>query len=248
MLGQVSNPMCLFKVLNKLKSNNFAPANSNFRINFLIIFPLSLFMHPQKNWNINLGHNLNGHHLLEFSTSIDNQTSLSLSRLKIRVATLWVMVGASPKAVMASGATYSDDIVQLHHLNHKQGRNHPTNVNTLLLKKSHNQSRRKRKKRKRKDETESDSNLYYFENHSYNHITNDNNNGNHIIKSNRNEKRRRKVKSINLVDSNKLNLTRTTTARTHKNLTLWIFRIKKPMDRDGATNNVDDTVWRIDFQ
>lgn len=179
--------------------------------------------------NINfLGHKLNGHHLLEFSTSIDNQTSLSLSKLKIRLATLWLMVGSYPNAMANSPAHSTNDIVQLSHK--ESSSKHSASVNTLLLKKSNNQSRRKRKKRKRKNGIESDSNLYYFENHSYNHITN-NNNGNHIIKSNNNVNRgRRRVKPVDSITFN--NASKTRTENNHlKNLTLWIFRIKKPIDK-----------------
>lgn len=197
-----------------------------------------------------VGHKLNGHHLLEFSTSIDNQTSLSLSKLKIRVATLWVMFGASSDTNI-NDRTFSNEVVQLHHLSSKKLHQHsPANVNTILLKKLHNQSRRKRKKRKRKEDDEISSNLYYFKNHSYNHITTDNNNGDHIIKSNSNEeRRRRKVKSIDIIGSNKLSRSRTKRKENHheKNITLWIFRIKKPVDRLNGTINIDDNVKRSSF-
>lgn len=148
------------------------------------------------------------------------------------------MVGSTPKAMANSPAHSTNDIVQLSHK--ESGSKHSASVNTLLLKKSNNQSRRKRKKRKRKNGIESDSNSYYFENHSYNHITNDN--SNHIIKSNSNvNRRRRRVKSA---DSNKFNnasKTRTENNQ-HKNLTLWIFRIKKPIDKFNDGHNIDDKV------
>lgn len=154
------------------------------------------------------------------------------------------MVGSSPNAMANSPAHSTNDIVQLSHK--ESSSKHSASVNTLLLKKSNNQSRRKRKKRKRKNGIESDSNLYYFKN--YNHITNDNNNnGNHIIKSNSNEnRRRRRVKSV---DSNKFNnasKTRTENNQ-HKNLTLWIFRIKKPIDKLNDGHNVNDKVRAFSF-
>lgn len=156
------------------------------------------------------------------------------------------MLEAPPK-VMVPDRTISNDIVQLHQLSHKKVHNHPVDVNTLLLKKLHNQSRRKRKKRKRKEGNEIINNLYYFKNHSYNHITTDNNNGDHIIKSNSNEeRRRRKVKSIELVDSNKRNHSRSMRRDDshEKNLTLWIFRIKKQIDSINGKFNIDDDVRR----
>lgn len=173
---------------------------------------------------------------------------MSLSKLKIRVATLWVMLGAAPSDTSINDRTVSNEVVQLHHLsNEKLHQQSPHNVNTILLKKLHNQSRRKRKKRKRKEGSESSSNLYYFKNHSYNHIT-DNNNGDHIIKNNSNEaRRRRKVKSIDLIGSNKLSRSRIKRKENHheKNITLWIFRIKKPIDRLNGTINIDDDVRLI---
>lgn len=160
------------------------------------------------------------------------------------------MIGDSSPDTAKSDRTYSNEVVQLHHLSNKKLHQHsPDNVNTILLKKLHNQSRRKRKKRKRKEGSDSSSNLYYFKNHSYNHITTDNNNGDHIIKSNSNEaRRRRKVKSIDLIGSNKLNRSRTKRKENNleKNITLWIFRIKKPMDRLNLTINIDDDVRRAD--
>lgn len=195
-------------------------------------------------WNDYSGHiNLNGHHLLEFSTSIDKQPSSNLSKLKIRVATLWIMVGSSPHSI-SSEKQYSDDTVQLHQLSLKHSR-HPTSLNMPRVDKTRSQTRRKRKKLKREVEAESDSNMYYFKNHSYNHITNDNNNGNHIIKSNRNanEKRRRKVKSINQDNSSKLNSTSKQILEKHreKNLTLWIFNINKSINR-GNVSSIGDKV------
>lgn len=85
--------------------------------------------------------------------------------------------------------------------------------------------------------------MYYFENHSYNHI-NDNNDGNHIIKPNRHSNGRRKIKNFDSNDSNKFN--QTSKARkdyhSHKNLTLWIFRIKKAIDKLNNTDNINDKV------
>lgn len=171
------------------------------------------------------GQQLNGHHLLEFTNSIDNQTSLSLSKLKIRLATLWVMIRMTPSETDHA----SNDIVQLHQLS----QNHKINVNESLMK-FKNQSQRKRRKRKRKD-----NDAHSFENHSYNHITKAKNDGNHIIKSSRNEKKRRKVKSINLY---KLNSTSSTNdeIRQAKNLTLWIFRINKTLTKQNSS--VEDKV------
>ena len=215
-----------------------------FRINFTLFLIVSIFFYFIFKFSY-IGQKLNGHHLLEFSTSIDNQSSLSLSKLKIRVATLWVMIGASSESGN-NYQTFSNEVVQLHHLSNKKLNQHsPADVNTILLKKLHNQSRKKRKKRKRKEGSESSSNLYYFKNHSYNHITTDNNNGDHIIKSNSNEEsRRRKVKSIDLIGSNKLSRSRTKRKENihEKNITLWIFRIKKPIDRLNGSINIDDDV------
>lgn len=195
-------------------------------------------------------HKLNGHHLLEFSTSIDNQTSTTLPKLKIRQATLWVMIGSSLNVPDNNQDHTSNDIVQLKNLSRKRASKHSSNVNTLLIKKSLNQSRRKRK-RKRKDDSEvdSDSNMYYFENHSYNHITkNNNNDGNHIIKTNRNANGRRKIKSFDSNDSNKFNQTSKAGRdhhHSHKNLTLWIFRIKKAINKLNSTENISDKVGGI---
>lgn len=157
------------------------------------------------------------------------------------------MLGASPEpSPTNNGQTFSNEVVQLHHLSNKKLHQHSAaNVNTILLRKLHNQSRRKRKKRKRKEGSESSSNLYYFKNHSYNHITTDNNNGDHIIKSNSNEeRRRRKAKSIDIIGSNRLNRLRTKRKESNheKNITLWIFRIKKPIDRINGSINIDDDV------
>ena len=159
------------------------------------------------------------------------------------------MVASSSHSMEDDREMNSNDIVQLHNLSHKKQANNKdssSNVNTLLIKSSHNQSRKRRKKRKRKNDSDvgSDSNMIYFENHNYNHI-NDNNNGNHIIKTNRNANGRRKIKNFDSNDSNKINQT-TTTRRDYQsseNLTLWIFRIKKPLDKLNATDNIDDKVW-----
>lgn len=181
---------------------------------------------------------MNGHHLLEFSNSIDNQTSLSLSKLKIRLATLWVMIGISPED---QDLASTDSILQLHQLSH----NHKSNVNESLLKRFKSQSQRKRRKRKRKDDIGSDKNAYSFENHSYNHITKTKIDDNHIINSNRNEKKRRKVKSINLVDSNNYNSSSTNhDIHPERNLTLWIFRINQTISKQNA-NNIEDKVRKL---
>jgi hypothetical protein len=169
---------------------------------------------------------VNGHHLIVFSTSIDNQTSLSLSKLNIRSAALWIMIGTSPSSVIASQSI--TDTVQLHHLSHKHSQNMTNVVNKQNLKPvNKKQSRRKRRKRKDNNESESDSNSYYFNENSYDHITN---NGNHIIKSKRNNSKRRNVKSINIVNRNDPNLSINTKRGERSlgsNLTLWIFRMKQ---------------------
>lgn len=172
---------------------------------------------------------------------------MTFPKLKIRLATLWVRVSSFAVAPDDDDRDSSNDIVQLHHLSHRKvSGKHSSDVNTPLVKKSHNQSHRRRRKRKRKDDSavESDSNMYYFENHSYNHITNDNNDGNHIIKPNRQANGRRKIKNFDSNDSNKFN--QTSKARkdyhSHKNLTLWIFRIKKAIDKLNNTDNITDKV------
>lgn len=148
----------------------------------------------------NSGQLLNGHHLLEFSTSSDNQTRVDASKLKIRMASLWIMVGEKPKAMVNDQQqqhvkpNYNDDDTVVNrrrsrHSNNKLNQNYQHHhVNTLLFKNIHNQNRKKKKKRKRKDNSPaSASNLFYNDNHNYNnHITNYNNNSNgyHIIKNN----------------------------------------------------------------
>lgn len=169
---------------------------------------------------------------------------MTFPKLKIRLATLWVRVSSFAVAPDDDDRDGSNDIVQLHHLSHRKvSGKHSSDVNTPLDKKSHNQSHRRRRKRKRKDDSavESDSNMYYFENHSYNHITNDNNDGNHIIKPNRHANGRRKIKNFDSNDSNKFNQSRKD-YHSHKNLTLWIFRIKKAIDKLNNTDNVNDKV------
>lgn len=190
----------------------------------------------------NLGHSLNGHQILEFSAAINNQTNLSLSKLKVREATLWLMIGSMPKTP-SHDRTFANEIVQLHHLGVENDIKHPSYVNTKLLQKTYQQTERRRKKRKQKNKFGSDKN-YYFENRSYNHITNDNNNGNHIITNNSSVSRRRNVRSIDPTGNNKLN---NANKRRHehdreKNLTLWIFRIKTSIDRKNITDFINDKV------
>jgi hypothetical protein len=146
-----------------------------------------------------------------------------------------VKIGLQPKEM---DHTSSNDIVQLHQLSH----NYKTHVNESLLR-SESHPRGKRRKRKQIHDLESDSNAYSFENHSYNHITKAKNDDNHIIKTNRNEKKRRKVKSINLVDSNKFNSSSSSRQEQNKknNITLWIFKIKQTLQKDNAVD-VEDKV------
>lgn len=149
---------------------------------------------------------------------------------------------ASP-ASAANETKPSGNIVQLH-INQEE-RLQLVNVNTLLHKKSHNQPQKRRKKRKRKDESKTNDDICHFKHHSYNHITNDN----HIIKTKNNEKRRRKIKSINLVDSNKFNYSRSTITESidEKNLTLWIFSMKQRFNREDSKDDINDEVNFISF-
>lgn len=177
------------------------------------------------------GININGHHLMEFSVSIDNKTSLSWSKSKIRLASLWLMVSKRS----------SDHPVQTNHLLHNHS--HSTSVNMKTNKIPHNQLQSRRRKRKLKHETESDINLYHFKNHSYNHITNDN----HIIKSNLNPIRRRKFKSINVVNRNAFSQKNIIKReqQLEKNLTLWIFRMRTPIESTHVMNDLSDKVSEI---
>jgi hypothetical protein len=136
-----------------------------------------------------------------------------------------------------------NDIVQLHHLSHRHSRERFANVNKFLVKNSQHQSRRKRKKRKHKDEIESKGISYHSEVHNFSHITNDNNNGNHIIKSNSKESKRRRIKSIDLADSNKHNRSSDDAGGQSwpTNLTLWIFRVNQSID-GLDTSNINDKV------
>lgn len=153
---------------------------------------------------------------------------MNTSKLKIRLATLWVMVESFPRK---DNFVSSEDIVQLHKLSHH---NYRTNENEPILERFRNQPQKNRRKRKRKGVRVSDSIERSFENHSYNHITKDDDN--HIIKSNRKEEKRRKVNSINIESSNNFNSLNDMNSEylPETNLTLWIFRINntsKELDR-----------------
>ena len=180
------------------------------------------------------GQMLNGHHLLEFSNSVDNQTSMNTSKIKIRLATLWIMMESPPNE---NNLESSENIVQLHKLSH----NHKIHMDEPIIEKFRNQPLKTRRKRKRKGVKVSDSFAHSSENHSYNHITKKDDD-NHIIKSNRNERKRRKVKSINLESSNKLRSTGKIRHehRHDKNLTLWIFRINNNLTAFDAQNLGDE--------
>lgn len=155
--------------------------------------------------------------------------------MKIRVATLWVMVRAS-SLTEDDPSSDENDIVQLHHLSHRHSRERSANVNKFLVNNSQHQSRRKRKKRKRKDGSESKGISYHSEVHNFSHITNDNN-GNHIIKNNSKESKRRRIESIDQADSNSNRSEPAWSA----NLTLWIFRVNQSIDGVDASN-VNDKV------
>jgi hypothetical protein len=149
----------------------------------------------------------------------------------------------SSRADTTEHSSDENDIVQLHHLSHRHSRERSANVNKFLVKNSQHQSRRKRKKRKHKDESESTGISYHSEVHNFSHITNDNNNGNHIIKSNSKESKRRRIKSIDLADSNKHNRSDDGTGGPPRptNLTLWIFRVNQSID-GLDTSNINDKV------
>ncbi|KAG5669682.1 hypothetical protein PVAND_017565 [Polypedilum vanderplanki] len=124
------------------------------------------------------GHRINNHHILSFSTAIDNQPD---AKLKIRMATLWLMVKRQP--LMQSPTKRS-----------KRGSQHVNKVNQMKNQKFDHKRRKRRRKEHHgpsdgydNDKTNNNNlEYFYYENHSFNnHITNDNNNNdNHIIKSN----------------------------------------------------------------
>lgn len=183
------------------------------------------------------GETLHGSHLIAFSTSIDNHTSVRLTKPKVRAATLWLMMERSI-SFNSNVEEHPSDIVQLQQLKHEQDSRQTSSENTFLLKNLHNQLQKRQKKRKRKGRTESDSNLYHLEENSYNHITNDN----HIITNNRNEKTRKKVKSINLDGNFRYMHDRKTSPGSKMNVTLWIFRIRSLLKQEINGDEMDDKV------
>jgi len=196
----------------------------------------------------NLGHQLNGHHLLEFSTAIDNQTKTDFARLKIRVATLWMLVGQKPNAVGTKlvndrhamkqqhrRSSRSSNSASVHTLNSNfQSTTTSTNTNT------NHQLRKRKRKRKKKDGAAASISSFYYDNHNFNnHIINSNNDGNHII-SNSSQKKRQRHDAQLTSETFRLTADQQEPAKSSsRNTTLWIFRIRKPQD---SHTNLEDKV------
>lgn len=179
---------------------------------------------------------MNGHHLIEFTSSID--TNLNTSKLKIRLATLWIKVEPLPSNTKSESS--KDDV-------HTINRDHRLNVDKPIAEIFRNMQRKIRKRRKRKSVKVSDILARSSENHSYNHITmKPTDDDYHIIKSNEKRMRRKITKSINKENSNKFSSLSSYKNREYlqdQNLTLWIFRISNISN--SSMDNVDDEVSMI---
>ncbi|XP_070504725.1 inhibin beta chain-like [Chironomus tepperi] len=114
------------------------------------------------------GQRINSHHILTFSTAYDNQTQPN-AKLKIRMATLWIMVEVQPSSHKMKRESVHDERL----------RNDRMNVNPIDESFRHNQAPTKRRKRRKKDSLDkNEKNLYFqYDNPNFNsHISNNNNN------------------------------------------------------------------------
>ncbi|CRK94500.1 CLUMA_CG008005, isoform A [Clunio marinus] len=173
------------------------------------------------------GSSVNGHHLIEFSTSIDKQADLKLSSLKIREATLWIMVETS-NTVPWHNRKQRKDFLKLNQMYLEKSFDFSTYANVPLIKNT--KMKNIVKKRKRKKREKSGIRFVNIRNNSANHINFDNHNDDHIIKNSYNKSIKRKLNQVNLAFDKSFNYT----SDSHEmKPTIWVFSIKSN-DFNGA--------------
>lgn len=196
---------------------------------------------------------MNGHHLLEFPTPVDSQTSMENSKLKIHKATLFIKLEKRPSQSDNVDdddemIPVDDEVSELHDLmtTGNTRHQHHQQLDTYVSLK------RVRKKRIRKDyDITNDSRHIFSSKNNKNHIKTNENNENHI-NNNEIEKKRKLRKAINVdniklnsaeININNLDMKR---SRPKANVTLWIFQPKKPVH---DVQFVDDKVSsHLNFQ
>jgi hypothetical protein len=149
--------------------------------------------------------------VLSFSAAISNQTQ----KLKIRKATLWVMISK------VGGS-------EAHQKHHRRAQH----VNSHQMPRAHHkQSHTKRRRRSKKDN--SDYRNSYYDNHNNfdNHIINDKDDDDHIIKSNSYDE------WLAVVDRKRWRKADNVTSDNQQNVTVWIFGM-----RHAAHNRTNEDV------
>lgn len=184
-----------------------------------------------------VGQTLNGHHLLEFPTPVDSQASLENAKLKIHKATLFIKVEKRPLLSDTDDdevetSREDDDVSQLHDLMSK-----PSDLRRQLhlnLEKDELSKKIRKKRIRKNDDITNDSRHIFSSKNNKNHIKTNENNENHI-NNNEIERKRKLRKAINVdniklnsaeIKSNHLDVERT---RQTANVTLWLFKPKKPV-------------------